>query len=186
MKYWDIPFFKGSICHTITFFLSHKHFFFHHTITSFCHTIFLQLLPPIWLARHWHDLWQIRWRLNETWEIPTHPATIPPMKQPAWMALPGQDSFFYSWIFSLERRLIGKQMLVVHGARDSLIPISHSMALARVRNNLEFIVESQQVWKDRNSCEPDIGKPLYVQSWIYNIRRSLFRNANEEDKSRYF
>ena len=142
-------------------------------------------LPPIWLARHWHDLWQIRWRLNETWEIPTHPATIPPMKQPAWMALPGQDSFLYLILF-LERRLIGKQMLVVHGARDSLIPISHSMALARVRNNLEFIVESQQVWKDRNSCEPDIGKPLYVQSWIYNIRRSLFRNANEEDKSRYF
>ena len=38
-------------------------------------------------------------------------------------------------------------------------------------NYFEFIVESQQVWKDRSSCEPDIGKPLYVQTRIYNIRR---------------
>ena len=83
------------------------------------------------------------------------------------------------------RRLTGKQMLVVHGARDSVIPISHSMQLARVRNlKLEFFVESQQVWKDRSSCEPDIGKPLYVQTRIYNIRRPLLRNANGADKLR--
>ena len=38
------------------------------------------------------------------------------------------------------RRLTGKQMLVVHGARDSVIPISHSFSLARVRNNLNSLL----------------------------------------------
>lgn len=75
-------------------------------------------------------------------------------------------------------------MLVVHGARDSLVPISHSMALARVRTILNSLLKVNKYGKigalvsqiSENHC---MSKPEFTIS-----DASLFRNANEADKFR--
>ena len=108
-----------------------------------------------------------------------------------WSSQPGWHCqvkiVFYSWIFSWKGDWLENKCWLCTGQGIASSPSATQWPWRGWEITwMEFIVESQQVWKDRNSCEPDIGKPLYVQSWIYNIRRSLFRNANEEDKSRYF
>ena len=71
---------------------------------------------------------------------------------------------FYIWSFDyFLRRLTGKQMLVVHGARDSLIPISHSMALARVRNILHFGIDC---WKSTSMERSELLWARYRKSIV--------------------
>ena len=117
---------------------------------------------------------------------------------------------FKSWS---QRRLTGKELLLVHGAKDSIVPISQSMALARVRNFLtQFMTsgpaynpywcwiylqtthivetwESTNWGKDQDSCEPvaRYRKTIECPKPEFTISdASLPRNANEAAKSWHF